>query len=197
MKRKRIEKKKIQQTPNPTAAQPNNPARPFPVLGPAAPRAQLTPHECAAPSPAPGPVRLASLHTCFGPAARTAAPTPSAVSVARPLLVTPGPPASALARFAARARPSLLSRPTQQHGARVRAPRPARSSSVTDPQARTSAAPLPFPFSLQRNAAAEITGEFAGIFIPLRPAEIPGTPYIWPLRPSFPHPRITAPPHEP
>ena len=77
----------------------------------------------------------------------------------------------------------------------MRAPRPARSSSVTDPQARTSAAPLPFPFSLQRNAAAEITGEFAGILIPLRPAEISGaSPLNHPATPfplSAPH--IAAP----
>ena len=77
----------------------------------------------------------------------------------------------------------------------MRAPRPARSSSVTDPQAHTSAAPLPFPFSLQRNAAAEITGEFAGIFIPLRPAEIPGPPLYLALATLFsPSPHHSAAP---
>jgi len=37
---------------------------------------------------------------------------------------------------------------------------------------------LPFPFSPPRNGAPDITGEFAGILIPLRPAAIPALPCL-------------------
>ena len=119
-------------------------------------------------------LELAQPNRTLRPTAASGRPSPalrfhraSAHNRARPICLPPGP--ACQPRF-----PSPLSLTERPH---------------------TSAAPLPFPFSLQRNAAAEITGEFAGIFIPLRPAEIPGPPlYLALATLFFPSPHHSAAP---
>ena len=65
------------------------------------------------------------------------------------------------------------------------------------PGPRVSGSPFPFLPLCSATPRPRSPASSPGSLSRCAPPRSPEPPYIWPLRSSFPHPRITVPPHEP
>ena len=156
-------------------------------------RKEPSPKPSNSPAPAqPATARSLPRPARAGPASSAAPPAQLALHLGPSPGAQPSSPP-----FAPRARPTHSPRTTSAQNA---SPFPTcqrpRALPAT-PGPRVSGSPFPFLSLCSATPRPRSPASSPGSLSRCAPPRSPEPPYIWPLRPSFPHPRITAPPHEP